>query len=182
MTEKDDQKQSIEEETVEAVDQAGEAKDEDLAEENTEVTALQDQVSELDDKLLRAQAEIQNIQQRNAREVANIRKYDGQDLAAAILPAVDNLERAVAVEADDDVARQIKAGVEMTLKTMRQALKDHGITETGAVGEPFDPQSQQAIQTVEDADVPADHIAQVLQKGYRLHDRVIRPAMVAVAK
>lgn len=147
-----------------------------------QIADLEAKVAELEDKLLRSQAEIQNIQQRHAREVQNVRKYDGQKLAGAVLPAVDNLERALQVEADDAVTKQIKTGVEMTLKTLVQALADNGISATGEVGEAFDPTKHQAIQSVESEDVASDEIAAVLQKGYMIQDRVLRPAMVAVAK
>ncbi|MCT8390070.1 nucleotide exchange factor GrpE [Leuconostoc holzapfelii] len=150
--------------------------------EASQVAALEAKVAELEDKLLRSQAEIQNIQQRHAREVQNVRKYDGQKLAGAVLPAVDNLERALQVEADDAVTKQIKTGVEMTLKTLVQALTDNGISATGEVGEAFDPTKHQAIQSVDSEDVASDEIASVLQKGYMIQDRVLRPAMVAVAK
>lgn len=150
--------------------------------EASQTADLEAKVAELEDKLLRSQAEIQNIQQRHAREVQNVRKYDGQKLAGAVLPAVDNLERALQVEADDTVTKQIKTGVEMTLKTLVQALADNGISATGEVGEAFDPTKHQAIQSVESEDVASDEIAAVLQKGYMIQDRVLRPAMVAVAK
>lgn len=150
--------------------------------EASQIADLEAKVAELEDKLLRSQAEIQNIQQRHAREVQNVRKYDGQKLAGAVLPAVDNLERALQVEADDAVTKQIKTGVEMTLKTLVQALADNGILATGEVGEAFDPTKHQAIQSVESEDVASDEIAAVLQKGYMIQDRVLRPAMVAVAK
>lgn len=150
--------------------------------EASQIADLEAKVAELEDKLLRSQAEIQNIQQRHAREVQNVRKYDGQKLAAAVLPAVDNLERALQVEADDTVTKQIKTGVEMTLKTLVQALADNGISATGEVGEAFDPTKHQAIQSVASEDVASDEIAAVLQKGYMIQDRVLRPAMVAVAK
>lgn len=150
--------------------------------ETSRIADLEAKVAELEDKLLRSQAEIQNIQQRHAREVQNVRKYDGQKLAGAVLPAVDNLERALQVEADDTVTKQIKTGVEMTLKTLVQALADNGISATGEVGEAFDPTKHQAIQSVASEDVASDEIAAVLQKGYMIQDRVLRPAMVAVAK
>ncbi|GAP02615.1 molecular chaperone GrpE [Fructobacillus pseudoficulneus] len=146
--------------------------------------ALKDELAEKDDALLRAQAEIQNIQARNAREIQNIRKYDGQKLAEAILPVVDNLERALAVEVgDDDQVAQIHKGVEITLKTLKQALTTNGIQEVGQVGDDFDPNTMQGVQSVPaEGEIKADQVAQVLQKGYVLQDRVIRPAMVAVAQ
>lgn len=173
-----------EEVTEETNGDTAQADSEESSEEKVDGTAaLQTQINTLEDRLLRSQAEIQNIQQRNAREKAALLQYDGQKLATAILPAIDNLERALAVEADDDIAQQIKTGVELTLKTLQSALSEHGIQAVGEVGEAFDPNQHQAIQTVPADDAhPADTIANVLQKGYVLHDRVLRPAMVAVAQ
>ena len=174
------------EEIIEETSSVDEVKNE--SEETSEVDPLQEKITELEkanknleDKELRLQAEIQNIQQRNARETQALLKYDGQKLAAAILPAVDNMERALDVNAEDEVAQQIKKGVEITLNTLKQALKDRGIEAIGTVGESFDPTKHQAIQSVE-SDLESAKIAQVLQKGYMLHDRVLRPAMVAVSQ
>ncbi|CAH1853550.1 nucleotide exchange factor GrpE [Convivina praedatoris] len=183
---KQDQDNGQTAETEQVVETAQTANQDQVAiEADDQIAQLEKQVGDLEDQLLRSQAEVQNIQQRNAREISNIRKYDGQRLATAVLPVVDNLERALAVEdAEDEIALQIKKGVEMTLKTLRQALVDNGITETGKVGEEFDPNTMQGIQNVsadEVDDVEADQVARVLQKGYLLHDRVIRPAMVVVA-
>ncbi|MFC4760429.1 nucleotide exchange factor GrpE [Fructobacillus durionis] len=154
------------------------------AKEADPMAELKQQLSDKDDALLRAQAEIQNIQTRNAREMANIRKYDGQKLAEAILPVVDNLERALAVDAEgDDKVAQIHKGVQITLKTLKSALTANGIQEVGQVGDDFDPQTMQGVQTVPaEGELKADQVAAVLQKGYMLQDRVIRPAMVAVAQ
>ncbi|MCO0832503.1 nucleotide exchange factor GrpE [Fructobacillus sp. W13] len=191
---KKDQESKVEEQEVvdEAVEEdaatkaAENATDEkaEEAKENDPVAELKDALAKKDDELLRAQAEMQNIQTRNAREIANIRKYDGQKLAESILPVVDNLERALAVETDgDEKVAQIHKGVEITLKTMKAALTEHGIVEVGQVGDDFDPNTMQGVQSVPaEGDVKADQVAAVLQKGYMLQDRVIRPAMVAVAQ
>ncbi|CAM3067882.1 nucleotide exchange factor GrpE [Leuconostoc rapi] len=175
--------EAINEEPIveEVINESDESQDVDKLE-PTELEQSREKIADLEDQLLRSKAEIQNIQQRQARELQSVRKYDGQKLAAAVLPAVDNLERALEVEVDDAVAKQIKAGVEMTLKTLVQALTDNGISATGEVGETFDPTKHQAIQSVESTAVDSDQIASVLQKGYILQDRVLRPAMVAVAK
>lgn len=142
---------------------------------------LEAKLAEAEDKYLRAHAEMQNIQTRSQREQAQAIKYAAADLAKSILPALDNLERALQVETDNPAAQQLKTGVEMVFKTLGSALEEHGITAVGAVDEPFDPNFHQAIQSVpSDDDHPADTIATVLQKGYVLDDRVIRPAMVAV--
>ncbi|MBS9337192.1 nucleotide exchange factor GrpE [Fructobacillus parabroussonetiae] len=189
---KKNQEEQVQEEIKdeeEAQDFAGENPEEVTSEstEAEEVDPLADmkqQLADKDDDLLRAQAEIQNIQTRNARELANIRKYDGQKLAEAILPVVDNLERALAVDVDgDDKVAQIHKGVEITLKTLKSALTANGIEEVGQVGDDFDPQTMQGVQTVPaEDDQKADQVANVLQKGYVLQDRVIRPAMVAVTQ
>ena len=146
-----------------------------------EIADLKQQLSDADDKFLRAQAEMQNMQTRLAKEQAQALKYANQKLGLAVLPALDNLERALQVEADDDASEQLKKGVEMVFGTLKQALSDNGIKEVGQVGETFDPNYAQAIQSVPaDDEHPADTIASVMQKGYMLEDRVIRPAIVAV--
>ncbi|WP_125604359.1 nucleotide exchange factor GrpE [Lapidilactobacillus bayanensis] len=154
-----------------------------IADLKQQVADLTQKSSELDDKFLRSQAEIQNMHTRHQRERENLQKYAAQKLATAILPVVDNLQRALAANADNEQAQQIHKGVEMTLEHFQTALTDNDIKPLGEVGEVFDPTKHQAVQTsVADEDHPADTISQVLQKGYQLKDRVIRPAMVVVAK
>ncbi|MCS9984519.1 nucleotide exchange factor GrpE [Weissella paramesenteroides] len=146
-----------------------------------QISDLKDKVAEAEDKYLRAEAEMQNMQSRYAKEQVQAVKFANQKLAASILPAVDNLERALQVDAEDGAAKQIKTGVEMVYKTLISALEEHDVKAVGETGEAFDPNFHQAIQSVPaDDDHPADTIATVLQKGYVLADRVIRPAMVAV--
>ncbi|WP_353895138.1 nucleotide exchange factor GrpE [Pediococcus pentosaceus] len=135
---------------------------------------------ELSDKYIRAQAEIVNMRRRNEKEQASLIKYDGQKLAKAILPALDNLERALAVES---ASEQLLKGVEMVQTDLLKALKENHVAEIEAEGQAFDPNMHQAVQTVPaDDDHPADTVVQVLQKGYILKDRVLRPAMVIVAQ
>lgn len=146
-----------------------------------EIAELRQQLSDAEDKFLRSQAEMQNMQTRLVKEQAQALKYANQKLGLAVLPALDNLERALQVEADNEAAEQLKKGVEMVFTTLKQALVDNGIKEVGIVGETFDPNFAQAIQSVPaDEAHPADTIASVMQKGYVLDDRVIRPAMVSV--
>lgn len=152
-----------------------------VVEEIDEIADLEAKLAAAEDKFLRARAEMQNIKVRSEREQAQAVKFAAAGLAKSILPAVDNLERALQVEVNDEAAQQIKTGVEMVFKTLGNALEENGIKTVGAVGEPFDPNFHQAIQSVPaDDQHPADTIASVLQKGYVLADRVIRPAMVAV--
>lgn len=142
------------------------------------ITAERD---ELSDKYIRAQAEIVNMRRRNEKEQASLLKYDGQKLAKAILPALDNLERALTVEAEH--SEQLLKGVEMVQKDLLKALKENDIAEIEADGQKFDPNLHQAVQTIPaDDDHPADTVVKVFQKGYILKDRVLRPAMVVVAQ
>ena len=162
---------------------------EDLQEEVLEETNEEVQPSELDiekaradefeDKYLRTVAEMQNIQRRSNEERQTLQKYRSQDLAKAILPSLDNLERALAVEG---LTEDVKRGLEMVQESLIQALKEEGIEEIAAEdGSSFDHNLHMGIQTVPaDDEHPADTIAQVFQKGYKLHERVLRPAMVVV--
>ena len=148
-----------------------------------ELADLKDKNKDLEDKYLRSEAEIQNMQNRYTKERAQLIKYESQSLAKDILPAMDNLERALSVEADDDVSKQLKKGVQMTLDALVKAMKDHGVVEIEADGVKFDPTLHQAVQIVAvENDDQKDHVVQVLQKGYQYKDRTLRPAMVVVAQ
>ncbi|MFD1430946.1 nucleotide exchange factor GrpE [Lacticaseibacillus mingshuiensis] len=150
---------------------------------DVDVTKLQQERDDFEDKYLRAAAEISNMSNRFKKESAQLVKYDGQKLATAVLPVLDNLERALSTDVSDDGAASLKKGVEMVHTHLAQALKDNNVDEIElAAGDKFDPTIAQAVQTIaSDKDHPQDTIAQVLQKGYRLKDRVLRPAMVVVA-
>lgn len=152
-----------------------------LTKANSQVAELTEQINQLEDKVLRSQAEISNIQTRTKKERADLLKYDGQRLATDILPVIDDLQRALSVEtAADD---QLKTGVEMVHSHLIKALADNGITKMESLNQKFDPNFHQAIQTAPATDdQPEDTIVQVLQEGYQIKDRVLRPAMVIVAK
>lgn len=180
-----------EEEVSEATSTEGSAdvestNNDDSTTETQATTALDDikkveaERDELSDKYIRAQAEIVNMRRRNEKEQTSLIKYDGQKLAKAILPALDNLERALAVES---ASEQLLKGVKMVQTDLLKALKENHVAEIEAEGQAFDPNMHQAVQTVPaDDDHPADTVVQVLQKGYILKDRVLRPAMVIVAQ
>ncbi|CAM3128284.1 molecular chaperone GrpE [Lactobacillus bombicola] len=149
----------------------------------SELTRVQEQNKDLEDKYLRSQAEMQNMQNRYNNERAQLIKYESQSLAKDILPAMDNLERALAIEVDDEASKQLKKGVQMTLDSLIKAMKDHGISEIDAEGVEFDPNLHQAVQTVTaENNEQKNYIVQVLQKGYLYKDRTLRPAMVVVAQ
>ena len=148
-----------------------------------QIAELTKKNKDLEDRYLRSEAEIQNMQNRYSKERAQLIKYQSQDLARDILPAMDNLERALAVKADDDASKQLKKGVEMTLEALVKSMKENGIVEIEADGKKFDPTLHQAVQTVAaENDDQKDTVVEVLQKGYKYKDRTLRPAMVVVAQ
>lgn len=147
------------------------------------VVDLQKKLDAMEDKFLRAEADMRNIETHAKKEQADLIKYDGQQLAHDILPIVDNLQRALKVDVTDESGKQLKQGVSMVYEHFTKALSDNGVEVIDALNKPFDPKFDQAVQTAPaDDDHPADTVVQVLQDGYRLKDRVLRPAMVVVAK
>ncbi|WP_164682215.1 nucleotide exchange factor GrpE [Streptococcus hyointestinalis] len=172
-------KEEVKKEDVE-VEEVKEPVVEEVVEEETpkktELELAQEKAEEFENKYLRAHAEMQNIQRRANEERQQLQRYRSQDLAKAILPSLDNLERALSVEGLTD---DVKKGLEMVQASLIQALKEEGVEEVEV--ESFDHNLHMAVQTLPaDDDHPADSIAQVLQKGYKLHERLLRPAMVVV--
>ncbi len=162
------------EELVEEVEAAEETVEETPG--KSELDLANERAEDFENKYLRAHAEMQNIQRRANEERQSLQRYRSQDLAKKILPSLDNLERALQVEG---LTEDVKKGIEMVRESLIQALKEEGVEEVAV--ESFDPNLHMAVQTVPaDEDNPADTIAQVLQKGYKLHERLLRPAMVVV--
>jgi molecular chaperone GrpE len=144
---------------------------------------LQQKYSDLEDKYYRAEAEMANMHKRFKKEQEQLLKYDGQSLARDVLPVLDNLSRALKIEATDDDAVQLKHGIEMVFRDMEKALKDNHITRIEALGKPFDPTFHQAVKTVPvEENQTSETVVEVFQDGYLLKDRVLRPAMVVVAQ
>lgn len=171
MTEEIKNEDILEEEVVE---EAAEIVEEAPA--KTDLELAQEKAQDFENKYLRAHAEMQNIQRRANEERQTLQRYRSQDLAKKILPSLDNLERALSVEG---LTEDVKKGLEMVQDSLLQALKEEGVEEVST--ETFDPNLHMAVQTLPvDDDNPADTIAQVLQKGYKLHERLLRPAMVVV--
>ena len=171
--------QVVEETLVEDMDALEDAQ----VEEVSEVDELKIKLDEMEDKFLRVSAELANIVQRNRNERELIQKYRSQDLGKKLLPVIDNLERAITAEVTDEQSISLKKGVEMVLESLNVALKEEGIEEIPAKGEQFDPNIHQAVQIVPVSEgVEADTIVEVLQKGYKLQDRVLRASMVIVAQ
>jgi molecular chaperone GrpE len=153
-----------------------------------EATALAAAVGELRDKYLRAVAEAENTRKRSERDVADARAYSIAGFARDMIGIADNLSRAleaIAPDARAAAAGTLKAlldGVELTQRELRKALVKHGVRPLDPKGEKFDPHFHQAMYEVSDADAPAGTVAEVMQTGYAIGDRVLRPALVAVAK
>ena len=144
---------------------------------------LQVDLAEAKDDALRAQADAQNVKRRAEQDVEKARKFALEQFCKELLPVMDNLERALeAAPADEPVVKPIAEGVELTLKSFSDALARFKIEVVNPLGEPFDPQFHQAMSMVENADVEPNTVTMVMQKGYTLHGRLVRPAMVMVSK
>jgi len=155
----------------------------DLAELRAALERAEKDASEHRDAALRAQAEMQNIRRRAERDVEHAHKFGQEKLINEILPVVDNLERALEVQGEGgDFAKALREGVEMTLSLMLKALEKFQVVQISPQGEPFDPQLHQAMSIVENPNVEPNTVIAVMQKGYSLHGRLVRPAMVMVSK
>jgi molecular chaperone GrpE len=131
------------------------------------------------DAWLRAKAETENMRRRAVEDVDKARKFAVESFAGELLAVKDSLEAALAAESPS--VENLKDGVELTLKQLVAAFGKFNLVDIDPVGEKFDPHQHQAIQMI-DSDEPANTVVTVLQKGYRLHDRTLRPALVMVAK
>lgn len=166
----------------EAVAAAESAEAEEPSEEE-QFARLQEELTQLRDVALRAQADAQNIQRRAEMDVEKARKFALEGFAKELLPVVDNLERALESAAGDDAqVKSIAEGVELTLKSLLDVLKRFKIEPVDPQGEPFDPQLHQAMSMVENPEVEPNTVIAVMQKGYTLNERLVRPAMVMVSK
>ncbi|WP_277630343.1 nucleotide exchange factor GrpE [Atopococcus tabaci] len=148
-----------------------------------ELEQAKKELEECEERYLRLQAELQNTLRRNKKEKEEAARYRSQSLATELLPVIDNLERALTIEVTDEQGKSLKKGIEMVLASFEQALSKEGIETLDPVGEPFDPQFHEAYTAV-----PAEEgqesgtVAQVFEKGYTLHGRVLRAAKVAVVQ
>jgi len=132
------------------------------------------------DRFVRAKADIDNILKRHQRELSDRARYDGEGLARDVLPAVDDLERAL--EHAGEGGAGVSGGVELVLKGLLAALKRHGVERIEAAGKPFDPAEHEAVSMVETDEVPPGTVVAVFRAGYTMRDRLLRAAMVSVSK
>jgi molecular chaperone GrpE len=144
---------------------------------------LQTAHTALEEQKLRDHAELENVRKRAHKDVQNAHKYGAERLLTELIPVIDSLENGIAIAVGDNAfAQQIHTGVEMTLKLLMDTLEKHHIQAIHPLGEAFDPTLHQAISMREEAGMQTNTVLEVLQKGYQLHDRLIRPALVIVAK
>ena len=160
-------------ETEEAVDE--------LSELQKRVAELEKEKDELKDQSLRTHAEAENFKKRLTREKEDFAKYSNEKAVKEILPVIDNLERAVDHAKEAGESSGLIEGVEMTLDLFQKALERLGVSPVDAVGETFNPERHEAIQQIESADHEPNIVISEFQKGYMLHERLIRPAMVVVS-
>lgn len=152
-----------------------------------EIEALRAELAEAEsratnhyEQFVRASAEVENVRRRGREDVAKAQKFAIEGFAESLLPVCDSLEMALTVETPS--IENIREGVQATLRQLLQAFERNHLKVVDPVGERFDPNSQQAISMVPSPEVPANHVVSVLQKGYLINDRVLRPAMVVVSQ
>ena len=146
------------------------------------VAAKDQEIGILKDRLLRLQAEFENFKKRQARERTDFLKYAHESLLREFLPILDNLERALGSAVDDGQPAAIRTGVEMIVRLFRTTLEKAGVTPMDCLGKPFDPNWMQAVLQVEGPEGSDGQVLEVVQQGYLLEGRVLRPAMVKVSR
>ncbi|HEK6433703.1 TPA: nucleotide exchange factor GrpE [Staphylococcus aureus] len=185
-------KQNIDDSVEQAEESKGHLQDEAIEETSDEnvieeidpkdqkINELQQLADENEEKYLRLYAEFENYKRRIQKENEINRTYQAQRVLTDILPAIDNIERALQIEGDDETFKSLQKGVQMVHESLINALKDNGLEVIKTEGEAFDPNIHQAVVQDDNPDFESGEITQELQKGYKLKDRVLRPSMVKV--
>ncbi len=180
--EENKQTEKQEDDVIENADQEiiDEVNQPDAEEATNELEVLQREKDEVYQRLLRVQAEYDNFRRRTQKEKEADRKYRSQSLITDLLPIVDNFERAIQAEVNNEAAKQFVDGIKMVYRQLNDALEKEGVEVIATVGETFDPHLHQGVVQVEDDQYESNVVVEELQKGYKLKDRIIRPAMVKV--
>ncbi|CAJ1321462.1 nucleotide exchange factor GrpE [Staphylococcus aureus] len=185
-------KQNIDDSVEQAEESKGHLQDEaieEMSDENVieeidpkdqKINELQQLADENEEKYLRLYAEFENYKRRIQKENEINKTYQAQRVLTDILPAIDNIERALQIEGDDETFKSLQKGVQMVHESLINALKDNGLEVIKTEGEAFDPNIHQAVVQDDNPDFKSGEITQELQKGYKLKDRVLRPSMVKV--
>nr|WP_303621594.1 nucleotide exchange factor GrpE [Bacillus sp. FJAT-45066] len=151
-------------------------------ESTSELEELQSKLNESENKYLRLHADFDNFRRRVRLDQEATQKYRAQNLVTDILPALDNFERALKVDSEDEQIKTFLQGMDMVYRQLMDALKNEGVEVIEAVGQSFDPHLHQAVMQVEEEGVEPNTVVEEFQKGYKLKDRVIRPSMVKVSQ
>ncbi|CAC7173592.1 Heat shock protein GrpE [Staphylococcus aureus] len=185
-------KQNIDDSVEQAEESKGHLQDEAIEETSDEnvieeidpkdqkINELQQLADENEEKYLRLYAEFENYKRRIQKENEINKTYQAQRVLTDILPAIDNIERALQIEGDDETFKSLQKGVQMVHESLINALKDNGLEVIKTEREAFDPNIHQAVVQDDNPDFESGEITQELQKGYKLKDRVLRPSMVKV--
>jgi|SRR5690554_2987654 len=186
MSADENRNEQLDEELKYAAEAAAEETSTDAGSNISEVEALRAQAEEAQEQLLRAHAEMQNVRRRAENDVEKAHKFALEKFVKELLPVVDSLEKAVestegSASAGELVA-SIRQGVEMTLSLFISSLRKFNVEQLNPMGEPFDPQQHEAMSVVPAPNAEPNSVVAVVQRGYLLSGRVIRPAMVVVAK
>lgn len=177
-------------EVEKATDPVDQAQTEAQTQEQSDVESLKVQLATLaaafesaKEQSLRAQADVQNIRRRAEQDVEKAHKYGLEKIVNDLLPVVDNLERALAsIDTSDEAIKPLVEGIQLTHKSFVDALARHQVAVVNPEGEPFDPNLHQAVSTVPNPNVEPNTVITCFQKGYTLHGRLVRPAMVVVSQ
>jgi molecular chaperone GrpE len=156
--------------------------DEDSADLQVQLEKAQNEAQEHYERFLRTAAELDNFRKRKEREVSDLRKYANQNLLRELLNVVDNLERAIGATQDAGAADGLVEGVDMTLKELLKIFENAGVKPIESIDQPFDPNLHEAVMQEEIENIPENTVIRELQKGYQIHDRLLRPAMVVVSR
>ncbi len=155
-------------------------KDEESESQDTKIKELEKLANDNEEKYLRLYAEFENYKRRIQKENQINATYKAQGVLTDILPSIDNIERALQIEGDDESFKSLQKGVQMVHESLLRALKDNGLEEILAEDKEFDPNLHQAVVQDDNPDFKSGEVTQELQKGYKLKDRVLRPSMVKV--
>ena len=161
-------------------DSQEEVQAEDVNPKDEKIQELEKLANDNEEKYLRLYAEFENYKRRIQNENQINKTYQAQGVLTDILPSIDNIERALQIEGDDESFKSLQKGVQMVHESLLRALKDNGLEEIEAEGQEFDPNLHQAVVQDDNPDFKSGEITQELQKGYKLKDRVLRPSMVKV--
>jgi len=177
--EQNDTTEAVEPSVEETAEASAESGSEELS---AQLEQAQQEIADLKEQMLRVQAEMQNVRRRAEADVEKAHKFGVEKFANEMLSVADNMERALAAAGDDDATKPLLEGVEMTLSGFLAGLEKFKVEVVDPMGETFNPELHQAMSMVESADAEPNTVIAVMQKGYTLQGRLLRPAMVMVSK